>query len=71
MIRLQIGLSTTEAEALARWAISEMRDPRDQIRFLLQQELQRRGLLPGSGAHGEQGGKHPLDSQRGGAGDAA
>lgn len=71
MIRLQIGLTTTEAEALARWAISEMRDPRDQIRFLLQRELQRRGLLPGSGAREEQDEKHQLDPQRGGAGDAA
>ncbi len=48
MIRLQIELSMTEAEALTRWATSELRDPRDQIRFLLQRELKRRSLLPDS-----------------------
>ena len=47
MIRLFIHLNETEAETLARWAALEMRDPRDQVRFLIRQELLRRGLLPG------------------------
>ncbi len=45
MVKFQVSLDPTEAEALARWAESEMRDPRDQIRFLLRAELERRGLL--------------------------
>ena len=61
MVRLQIGLSMTEADALTRWANSELRDPRDQIRFLLRRELQRRGLLSDSDAHDEQSGKEKLD----------
>jgi hypothetical protein len=48
MIRLSIHLNETEAETLARWAALEMRDPRDQVRFLIRQELLRRGLLPDS-----------------------
>ena len=48
MIRLFIHLNETEAETLARWAALEMRDPRDQVRFLIRQELLRRGLLPDS-----------------------
>ena len=46
MVRLQVLLDSTEASVLAQWAASELRDPRDQIRLLLHQELQRRGLLP-------------------------
>lgn len=46
MIRLLIQLSEIEAERLAHWAALEMRDPRDQIRFLIRQELLQRGLLP-------------------------
>lgn len=45
MVRLQVALSMAEAEALGKWAISELRDPRDQIRLLLRDELRRRGLL--------------------------
>lgn len=45
MVRLQVALSMAEADALGRWAISELRDPRDQIRLLVQRELRRRGLL--------------------------
>ena len=45
MVRLQVVLDAGEAEALARWAASELRDPRDQIRLVLRQELERRGLL--------------------------
>ena len=45
MVRLQIVLDPAEAEALAMWAESELRDPRDQIRLVLRRELERRGLL--------------------------
>lgn len=45
MVRLQVALEPSEADALARWAASELRDPRDQIRVVLRQELERRGLL--------------------------
>ncbi|MBC8254057.1 MAG: hypothetical protein H8E35_08510 [Ardenticatenia bacterium] len=49
MTRLQVVLDPTEANALARWAASELRDPRDQIRLVLRQELERRGLLKATG----------------------
>jgi hypothetical protein len=45
MVRLQVVLDPAEADALARWAASELRDPRDQLRLVLRQELERRGLL--------------------------
>lgn len=45
MVRLQVVLDPSEADALARWAASELRDPRDQIRVVLRRELERRGLL--------------------------
>jgi len=45
MVRIQVALDPTEASALSRWAASEMRDPREQIRWLVRQELERRGLL--------------------------
>jgi hypothetical protein len=44
-IRLMINLNSDEAEALARLAASELRDPRDQIRFVVRCELERQGLL--------------------------
>ena len=53
MIRLLVGLSLMEAEALARWATSELRDPRDQIRFLLRHELRNRGLLSDDKTQGQ------------------
>ncbi len=46
MVRLFICLNEIEAETLTRWAALELRDPRDQVRFLIRQELLRRGLLP-------------------------
>jgi hypothetical protein len=45
MVRLQIVLDPAEADALAAWAESELRDPRDQIRLVVRRELERRGLL--------------------------
>jgi len=49
MVRLQVVLDSTEANALNRWAASELREPRDQIRFVLRQALKERGLLQGTG----------------------
>lgn len=46
MIRYLISLEPEEAAVLYELAASEMRDPRDQIRFMLRMELERRGLLP-------------------------
>lgn len=42
MIRMQVTLDEGEAEELAKWATSELRDPRDQIRFILRRALQQR-----------------------------
>ncbi len=43
--RLMVTLEEDEAEALARLAFAEMRDPREQIRYWVRQELLRRGAL--------------------------
>ena len=43
--RLMVTLEEDEAEALARLAFAEMRDPREQIRYWVRQELIRRGVL--------------------------
>ena len=43
--RLTINLSKPEQEALERIAAIEIRDMRDQARFILRQELERRGFL--------------------------
>ena len=45
MVKLRVSLSPDEADALARLAYFELRDPRDQIRFILCRELERLGLL--------------------------
>lgn len=46
MIRLQIALDPTEADRLAALAASQLRDPRDQVRYILRRELERVGMLP-------------------------
>jgi hypothetical protein len=48
MVRLQVVLDPTEGRALTDLAFKELRDPRDQIRLIVRQELERRGLLPPS-----------------------
>lgn len=45
MQRITITLCPNEREALWRLAESELRHPRDQIHFLLREELKRRGLV--------------------------
>jgi hypothetical protein len=47
MVRLQVTLNEVEADSLMIWATTELRDPREQIRFILRQELERRGFLVG------------------------
>jgi hypothetical protein len=44
--RFLVSLNDDEAEALARLAYAEVRDPRDQLRHILRAELKRRNLLP-------------------------
>lgn len=43
--RLQVTFDRMEADALARLAAAEYRDPRDQVRFVVRRELERCGLL--------------------------
>lgn len=45
MIRIQISLPEEEARALAALAERELRDPREQVRHILREELERRDLL--------------------------
>ena len=53
--RLTLTLEQHEYSALLKMAIEELRDPSDQVRYILLQELERRGLLPtnGNGANEE------------------
>jgi hypothetical protein len=44
--RLKLPLEQAEYEALLKAAAGELRNPTDQARFILRQELERRGLLP-------------------------
>jgi len=44
VFRLTITLEQSEYSALLKLALDEMRDPPDQLRYLLHQELVRRGL---------------------------
>ena len=46
MRRFQITLNKDEADALARICNDELRDPREQVRLWIREELTRRGLLP-------------------------
>ena len=43
--RISIPVSIEEREALRHLAQMEMREPREQVRYLLQQELVKRGVL--------------------------
>ena len=43
--RISIPISIEEREALRYLAQQELRDPREQVRYLLQLELVKRGLL--------------------------
>ncbi len=44
--RLRVTLKQDEYSGLIEMAREELRSPDEQMRFLLRQELQRRGLLP-------------------------
>lgn len=52
--RIQIALDAAERSGLIRLAEKEMRDPRDQLKLILRQELERRGLWPAGNAHDHQ-----------------
>jgi hypothetical protein len=45
MARIQIELLPEEASGLSEIARTNLRNPREQLRFMLREELQRRGLL--------------------------
>ena len=44
--RVTVTLEQPEYSGLLKMAIEELRNPPDQIRFVLRQELKQRGLLP-------------------------
>jgi len=46
MARITVTLGVREQEALLQLALAEMRNCRDQARFIIRHELERRGLLP-------------------------
>ncbi|MBI3242338.1 MAG: hypothetical protein HYZ49_08605 [Chloroflexi bacterium] len=43
---MKLFLSLTEYDALGKLAALELRGPADEVRHILRQELERRGLLP-------------------------
>lgn len=45
LTRITIPITTEEREALRSLAKKELRDPREQVRYLIQQELIRHGRL--------------------------
>ena len=47
MVRWQVRFEPEEANAVLRVATAELRDPRDQIRHMVLQEMGRLGLLDG------------------------
>ncbi len=44
--RIKVTLEGNEPDALATMARKDLRDPREQLRFLLRREAQAMGLLP-------------------------
>ena len=49
MVRFQVLLDQSEAEVLARWAACELRDPREQLRFVFRQAARLHGLMTVTG----------------------
>jgi len=54
-MRLVVTLDHAEGDALARMAHNDLRDPREQLRWLLREELARRGLLSPSDVPAQEG----------------
>ena len=54
-MRLYLKLNMTEYQALAAMAQAELREDREQLRYLLREEAQRRGLLIEASAPTAQG----------------
>jgi hypothetical protein len=48
MRRVTVVIEDEEKAGLAEWARREYRHPRDQLRLILRDALQRQGLLPSS-----------------------
>ena len=46
MTRITVPLSDKEREVLAQMASQELRDPRAQIKWILREEAERRGIWP-------------------------
>jgi len=51
--RVTVTLEQPEYSALLKVAVAELRNPQDQARHILRQELQRRGLLPPADQHAQ------------------
>ena len=52
-VLIRFRLVGDEARALCALSAEELRRPRDQIRFMLRQELERRGLLKAADAQSQ------------------
>lgn len=62
MARVIVSLSPDECSALFRIAEIECRDPKEQMRYMLREEAQRRKLIPGNDLKNE--GRLGSDSRR-------
>lgn len=47
-VLIRFRLVKDEAQALQQLSSAELRNPREQVRYILRRELERRGLLPAS-----------------------
>jgi hypothetical protein len=61
--RVVLTLEQPEYNALLQAALKELRNPSDQARFILRQDLQRRGLLAAQDAQKSQSGPAPQGVQ--------
>jgi hypothetical protein len=55
MTRIMVTLEGNEPAALATMARKDLRDPREQLRFLLRREAQAQGLLSSESSIGKNG----------------
>lgn len=51
--KIFVPLDGPERSALIKFAEQELRDPRDQARYIIRCELERHGLLPADDQHSE------------------
>ncbi len=64
LVKMYIVISENERQAIQEIAEKELRPFREQVRLLLRQELQRRGLLTGNSTQIEHDGQAETDKRK-------